>query len=177
MSNHKVQWVLAGLLQCKCLAWLSTAHLCVPEEPVHKDADSSLSPEGFPGTQTPYLQGGVSNTWTSSKKCGEGAGLSGSKHSTGRQWELHLQERAEDLWWRQTALPECLQPFHSHASPASFLCEHALDPALFAFSFSKLQIQPTFALVNTGQKGRKEAWLPSALVLRRPLLLFFFFLN
>lgn len=98
-------------------------------------------------------------------------------NSTGRQWELHLQERAEeDLWGRQTALPECLQHFHSHAhtaSPASFLCELALDPGLFAVSFSKLQIHPTFALVNTGQKSRMAAWLPSDLVLTRPLLLFF----
>lgn len=174
MSNHKVQWVLGGLLQCKCLTWLSTVHLSVPEEPAHNDADSSLFPEGFPGTQTPHLQGRISNTWISRKICGEGAGLSGSKHSTGRQWELAGEGRgrpvrkADCSAWVPTALP---QPW-----PHCFSCQLSLwacpGPSTVSISFSKQQIHPTFALVNTEQKSRKEAWLPSDLVLRRQLLLF-----
>lgn len=117
-----------------------------------------------------------SNTWISRKKCGEGSGLSGSKPSTGRQWELQWQERAEeDLWGRQLL---CLSAYSTSTAMPTLLL-------LLAFSVSMPRTQscllfplvickstPTFALVNTGWKGRKEAWLPSDLALRRPLLFF-----
>lgn len=43
--------------------------------------------------------------WMFRKKCGEGTGLSGIRHSTGRQQKLPLQDRAEeDLGGRQASL-------------------------------------------------------------------------
>lgn len=77
--------------------------------------------------------------------------------------ETSLAGQGRGRPWRKAGFPAgCPQHFYSHAhtaSPAGFLCEHALDPELFAVSFSKLHIHPTFAFVSTRRKGRKEAWL------------------
>lgn len=122
------------MLQCKLLTWLSTARLSIPEESVHNDVGSSLYPEGFPGTQTPHLQGRVSNTWISSKNVQKGlaclaanTALGGSGDFTCRRGQRKTCEEGRLLclsaYSTSTAMPTLpLLPAFSVSMPWTLRC-------------------------------------------------------